>query len=371
MGHCVVRLWLVLALAACLLSACSHKPHKGTSATSSSASSASGGRYQGKDQDWGPDQEIDMSHVPDAVPRYEQRTIAGNKNPYSVLGKTYFLMGDERAYKERGTASWYGYKFNGERTSNGELYDMFAMTGAHKTLPIPSYVRVTNLDNRKSVIVRINDRGPFHDGRIIDLSYAAAQRLGITRMGTGNVEVEVVVPEDDPRPPLRARKREMIAAQPTPRAPSGATLSRLPPAPAPAAAVNRAPVAVTQTPVTQAPATSVVGGAADAKAQLAQEMAAQDSCIVSKTEAGVTGAGPALPEGTYLQIGAFGVEASARQFAATVGSKLSYPVMVSQVLAPTKLFRVRVGPFSEAASLQRAREQLQKIDILQTHVVYQ
>ena len=366
MGHCVrvVRFWLLLAFVTGLLSACSHKVHKDTSASSSSTSS-SGGRYQGKDQDWGPDQEIDMSHVPDAVPRYEQRTIAGNKNPYSVLGKTYFLMDDERAYKERGTASWYGYKFNGERTSNGELYDMFAMTGAHKTLPIPSYVRVTNLDNHKSVIVRINDRGPFHDGRIIDLSYAAAQRLGITRMGTGNVEVEVVVPDDDPRPPLRARKKELIAAQASRRALSVPSPSVTPPVVAP---VTPAPAA------TQTPATLPNSGATaiDAsKAQLAKEVAAQDSGIVSKTEAGVTGAGPALPPGTYLQIGAFGVEASARQFAATVGSKLSFPVIVSQVLMPNKLFRVRVGPFADAASLQRAREQLQKIDILQTHVVYQ
>jgi rare lipoprotein A len=232
-------------------------------------------------------------------------------------------------------ASWYGYKFNGERTSNGELYDMFAMTGAHKTLPIPSYVRVTNLDNHKTVIVRINDRGPFHDGRIIDLSYAAAQRLGITRMGTGNVEVEAVVPDDDPRPPLLARKKELIATQPTKLAPK-----------------DMAAVEMTKT-------------------QVAKEISAQESGIVSKTEAGVSGADTALPQGTFLQIGAFGVEASAKQFANTVGSKLTFPVIISKVLVPNKLFRVRVGPFSDAASLQSARDQLQKIDILQTHVVYQ
>src|SRR6187402_3510186 len=117
------------------------------------------GRYS-HDKDYGPDKDVDLSHIPDAVPRYETRTIAGNKNPYTVLGKTYHLIEDESAYRERGNASWYGNKFNGHNTSNGERYDMYAMTGAHKTLPIPSYVRVTNLDNGKSVVVRINDRGP-------------------------------------------------------------------------------------------------------------------------------------------------------------------------------------------------------------------
>lgn len=300
--------WLTcLILVAAMLNGCSNAAKKPGSTESSSSSS---GRYQGKDKDWGPDKEIDMSNVPDAVPRYENRTIAGNKNPYTVLGKTYYLMNDERAYKERGSASWYGYKFNGERTSNGELYDMFAMTGAHKTLPIPSYVRVTNLDNRKTVIVRINDRGPFHDGRIIDLSYAAAQRLGITRLGTGNVEVEVVVPEGDPRPPLRARKTELTAS-------------------------------------------------------------AKEAGIVSKVDAGVASNDTKIPEGTYLQIAAFGVEKSAKQFAASVGKTLSYPVVISISQAPNKLYRVRVGPFKDEQSMQTARDQLQKINILQTHVVYQ
>lgn len=300
----------VLILLLALLNACSSTGKKKGDSGDSAASSSSGGRYKGKDKDWGPDQEIDMSKVPDAVPRYENRTIAGNKNPYTVLGKTYYLMDDERAYKERGTASWYGYKFNGERTSNGELYDMFSMTGAHKTLPIPSYVRVTNIDNGKSVVVRINDRGPFHEGRIIDLSYAAAQRLGITRMGTGNVEVEIVVPDGDPRPPLRSRKTELTAS-------------------------------------------------------------AKDAGIVSKTDAGVSAQDTKIPEGTYLQIGAFGVESSAKQFANSVKSALNLPVVISATKTPSKLYRVRVGPFNDAQSMQNARDQLQKINILQSHVVYQ
>jgi rare lipoprotein A len=315
------RLALVLGLIA-LMAGCANSSKRDRDSGGGSTSAPSSGRYQGKDKDWGPEQEIDMSHVPDAVPRYELRTIAGNKNPYTVLGKTYVLMDDERAYKERGIASWYGYKFNGERTSNGESYDMFAMTGAHKTLPIPSYVRVTNLDNKKSVIVRINDRGPFHDDRIVDLSYAAAQRLGITRMGTGRVELEVIVPEGDPRPPLLAKK------------------SRVP-------------------------------------KSRAADTGAREAGIVSNAEVGAladTAAAAqagALPAGTYLQIAAFGQEKSAKQFASAVGAKLDYPVVISAVKSPQRLYRVRVGPLSDAQTLQTAREQLQKIDISQAHVVYQ
>src|SRR5690606_2878870 len=123
-------------------------------------------------QDRGPASYVDLSQIPDAVPRSEPRTRAGIKNPSAVLGKTEYLLEDESDYRERGYASWYGKKFHGHQTSNGEIYDMYGMTAAHKTLPIPSYVRVTNLDNNRQVVVRVNDRGPFHSGRIIDLSYA-------------------------------------------------------------------------------------------------------------------------------------------------------------------------------------------------------
>lgn len=186
--------WLVLAVV--LLAGCSSNGSKPKSSS----------RYH-IDQDVGPDKDVDLSQVPDAVPRVEPRTRAGNKNPYTVLGKTYYLIADESDYKERGYASWYGKKFHGHKTSNGETYDMYAMTAAHKTLPIPSYVRVTHLQNKRSVVVRVNDRGPFHEGRIIDLSYAAAQRLGISKTGTGPVEVEIVVPGDTPPPPLKPDDR--------------------------------------------------------------------------------------------------------------------------------------------------------------------
>jgi rare lipoprotein A len=144
------------------------------------------------EKDSGPKVAPDLSHVQDAVPRHEVRTRAGNKSPYKVKGVVYYLMDDPSGYKQNGIASWYGKKFHGEFTSNGEVYDMYGMTAAHKTLPIPSYVRVTNTLNNKSVIVRVNDRGPFEKGRIIDLSYAAAHRLDYTNAGTAPVIVEYI-----------------------------------------------------------------------------------------------------------------------------------------------------------------------------------
>lgn len=128
----------------------------------------------------------------DAVPRNEPLSAYGNPESYVVLGKRYFVMSNSRGYVEQGIASWYGKKFHGRRTSNGEKYDMYAMTAAHKTLPLPTYVRVTNLSNGRSTVVRVNDRGPFHQNRVIDLSYAAAQKLDMVHSGTALVEVRAV-----------------------------------------------------------------------------------------------------------------------------------------------------------------------------------
>jgi rare lipoprotein A len=132
--------------------------------------------------------------VPDAVPRQEPRSKYGNPASYEVFGKRYYVLASSAGYSERGVASWYGPGFHGKRTSSGEKYDMHAMTAAHKTLPLPCYVRVTNLANAKSVVLRVNDRGPFTDNRIIDLSRAAAERLDIIRTGTALVDVKVVEP---------------------------------------------------------------------------------------------------------------------------------------------------------------------------------
>lgn len=136
----------------------------------------------------------DVSDIPDATPRDEPYSKYGNPAQYEVLGKRYYTLKSNQGYKERGKASWYGTKFHGNRTSSGETYDMYAMTAAHKTLPLPTYAEVTNLENGRQVIVKINDRGPFHDDRIIDLSYSAALKLDIVDSGTAKVEVRALTP---------------------------------------------------------------------------------------------------------------------------------------------------------------------------------
>jgi len=148
------------------------------------------------DEDYGPEIPVDVSHVPDAVPQHAPRSKYGNPPSYTVFGKTYYVREHARDYRARGLASWYGKKFHGRRTSSGEPYDMYAMTAAHKTLPLPTWVRVTNLDNGKSVVVKVNDRGPFHAGRIIDLSYTAASKLDVLSRGTAPVEVVALAPEN-------------------------------------------------------------------------------------------------------------------------------------------------------------------------------
>ena len=130
--------------------------------------------------------------IPDAIPQTVEPSKYGNPDNYNVFGKTYYVMDSADGFEQKGIASWYGKKFHGRRTSSGEDYDMYAMTAAHKTLPIPVYVEVKNFDNGRKAVVRVNDRGPFHDGRIIDLSYAAATKLGVAQSGTANVSIRVI-----------------------------------------------------------------------------------------------------------------------------------------------------------------------------------
>ena len=162
-----------------------------------------------EERDGGPAIPPDVSRVREPVPKHEPVAKYGNKSPYTVLGRTYEVLPTNRGYRERGLASWYGTKFHGRLTSSREPYDMYKITAAHKTLPLPSYVRVTNLENGRSLVVRVNDRGPFHEGRIIDLSYTAAIRLGVHIKGTARVEV-VALDGGAPDPGIRyaARPRE-------------------------------------------------------------------------------------------------------------------------------------------------------------------
>lgn len=149
------------------------------------------GRYQQKN-DSTPTRLPHPSELKDAVPRIEAKSKGGNKSTYQVRGKSYQVLDSAEGFSQHGIASWYGKKFHGHLTSNGEIYNMYGMSAAHKNLPLPTYVRVTNKDNQKSVIVRVNDRGPFHQSRIIDLSYSAAYKLDMLKTGTAKVLVEAI-----------------------------------------------------------------------------------------------------------------------------------------------------------------------------------
>ena len=225
-----------------------------------------GGLYKPGVNDSTPTYVPDVACIPEPDVVDLPRSAVGNKSPYVVLGKQYQVMDKTKGYAEKGTASYYGSKFHGRLTSNREVYDMYAFTAAHKTLPLPSFARVTNLDNGESVVVRVNDRGPFHDGRVIDLSYAAAVRLGITQRGTGNVEVRALQPGDENLLAAKPSRREQRAAQaaaaaaPAPARPSDmdrlvgalpaaspATGNR-PPAATQAASLDTGPVSVSELP---------------------------------------------------------------------------------------------------------------------------
>jgi rare lipoprotein A len=159
-------------------------------------------------RDSGPPIPIDFTHAPDAVPKNEPRSRYGNPASYTVNGRTYYVMASSSGYIERGNASWYGRKFHGRLTSSREPYNMYAMTAAHRSLPLPTWVRVTNLDNGRSVVVKVNDRGPFADGRIIDLSYAAASKIGMVDKGVARVEVRAI---DHDRPTVAQRSPAVVA----------------------------------------------------------------------------------------------------------------------------------------------------------------
>ena len=271
-------------------------------------------RYR-QNQDGGPAAPpIDVSTIPEPVPKVEPRSRYGNKDNYSVLGKTYTLLPDASGYVERGIASWYGNKFHGYLTSSFEPYDMYAFSAAHKTLPLPSYARVTNLDNGKSVIVRINDRGPFHDGRVIDLSYAAAVKIGVWPQGTGRVEVRAIDPNrPEPLPPSR-----------TAAAPPPASVSRLVAAlPSPVSAAVASPLpspvsAAVASPLPSPPLPSPV--AADA---------------------------PRI----YLQLGAFGERGNAERVAADAKrAGLDRVGIDSVAVAGRTVHRVRIGPLADTAA---------------------
>ncbi len=215
-------LWILAAIGAILLSACASTGPTVRREAQPSGTSTEPAKRGGYYLDDGPGENppANLDAIPDAKPRLEPLHRFANR-PYAVFGRDYVPATSLRAYKERGIASWYGRKFHNSKTAIGESYDMYTMTAAHPTLPLPSYARVTNVATGKSVIVRVNDRGPFHPGRVIDLSYAAAYRLGIAQKGSGEVDVESIVPgtapavtAEAPLPPVAAVDSAPAAAVP-------------------------------------------------------------------------------------------------------------------------------------------------------------
>ena len=248
-----------------------------------------------------------LDTIPDPVPRVEPLHRAANR-PYAVLGRAYVPATALTPYRERGIASWYGRKFHGQKTSIGETYDMYAMTAAHPTLPLPSYARVTSVATGKSVVVRVNDRGPFLHGRIIDLSYAAAHRIGIAQNGSGEVEVQSILP---------------------------GTLAQSPHASRPALAEVSAAPAITA-PLAPPAAVQVAGPGPD-----------------SPPVAPVTG-------GYSVQLGAFASFANAQSFLAHAQNQLAQATVEAKIRQAGGLYRVYIGPYTARDEAERVGERIKQ-----------
>jgi rare lipoprotein A len=251
-----------------------------------------------------------IEQIPDAVPRVEPLRAA-TMRPYTVMGQTYTPMTRLVPYKQRGIASWYGRRYHEQKTSSGEIYDMYGMTAAHTILPIPSYARVTNLANKKSVVVRINDRGPFHSERLIDLSYTAAYKLGVLGGGSAMVEVELILPD---------------AGTPV---------------------TNNVAIAPAEKPA--APVT------ATAETTVAIPLAKPEPLIATPVLA-VT----AEPEvkGLFLQLGAFGSQDNAENYLARLRMQVDWLASSLHVYAKDGLFRVHAGPYANQPDARAAAEKL-------------
>ena len=258
--------------------------------------------------------------APDVVPRIEPRSRNGNPPFYDVLGKRYFVLSSSVGYVERGVASWYGPGFHKVRTSIGEIYDMYGMSAAHKTLPLPAYVRVTNLQNGRSVVVRVNDRGPFVGNRIIDLSYTAASKLDMLRNGTAMVEVRSL---DGAPAPAPALETPLTAAD---SAPTAAPLSPLetasPTATSPAAAAAGAPVALV-----------------------------------------------AVPAALFIQAGAFSDPKNAERLVEKLrGGGYGKIFVRDNEIAGRRMYRVRIGPVPNVAEFDRIVAALERVGVHDAHL---
>jgi len=301
---------VALGVTGALLASCSSTPAPSTTPSKSTTSSGPGD-YARPHKDGAPWWDVDVSQIPDAVPMPHYGPYKAN--PYTVLGKTYFPISDGHRYSATGTASWYG------TTANGEKYDLYGMSAAHKTLPLPTYVKVTNLDNGRTVTLRVNDRGPFYSDRIIDLSFAAAKKLGFAETGTARVKVEGIDPQQwwaaQGRPvPAMMAQPQMAASKPT---------------------TSIAQPIEQYTPPPQQHAAATVPLEIDAKKN----------------------ASPAA-SGLFLQVGAFANPDAAQLLKDKLSGVVSAPVFISSVVHNQQtLHRVRLGPIDtpdEAVQLEQS-----------------
>lgn len=293
------------------------------------AGSGRGGYYK----DDGPGDNIpdNLWDVPDAEPRIEPYANSGNK-PYVVFGKEYVPQINEEPVKQRGRGSWYGRKFHGQRTSSGEPYDMYKMTAAHPTFPIPSYARVTNLSNGNTVIVRVNDRGPFHSDRIIDLSYTAALKLGYIGHGSAQLEVERILPDEIRRMELA---RSNGAAPPA----GSAAASAAPLAPGVSTEAVPMPVAMVSAP--------------------AELMAPPAAALAPASTAATASTVSAAASGFYLQLGAFSQAANAQAAQALHAQRWNGSLRQVDIVQNNTLFRLYGGPFASRADAEAVARQMQ------------
>src|SRR5580765_6248133 len=285
----------------------------------------------------GADVPPDLASLPDAEPRIEPIRPGGANKPYTVFGRDYVPITRDSAFNERGLASWYGKKFHGKRTASGEAYDMYAMTAAHPTLPLPSYARIRNPANGREVVVRVNDRGPFHAGRIIDLSYAAALRLDLLR-GDAPVELERLTFDE-----IRAGTWRRGDAEATRLASASASRG--------AAAAN-AVAATMPVPVT-VPAAAVVSVATSPPETPEEPAVASPQAAASIATAPVALTAPP-PRGFWVQLGAFRESAGAESFQRRVGDELEWLLPLLATYGDATLSRVQAGPYASRTDAQGA-----------------
>ncbi len=334
----------------------------------------------GKD---GPGDWSEFANAPDAVPKVEPKSKYGNPASYVVFGKRYKTKTNSAGHVERGVASWYGKKFHGRKTSSGERYDMYAMTAAHKSLPLPTYAKVTNLENGRTAVVRINDRGPFHGDRVIDLSYTAARKLGVVSKGTAVVEVRAIDPrkpgsgggdenlfaiaERTGRDQIRPGRGETIAdsAQPKKKAESA------PPALAAAAteAARPEPSPASATPILVAQSKEPVS-ATPPPARSANPAPAAGSASAPKIAADSPAPAPAGTQGSslYLQVGAFGNRTNAEQLRRQLVTQLTEQVQV-RAGGDAALYKVRVGPFESRQKVNNVSQIVASLGLKDSHIV--